>query len=145
MGSVPLVFTSQLPVPGSSLARDCQLRLVLCSASGSLLSRAPLRCLEGPPLKLLFGTEWYLCRKLQFQIVTQLIPASLAVWLSSAPLLLHQCCYSSGSAVRQVSYSQKSIHFCSNNIGPVSARLRIRPVPRLAQAKQQKYMTVTEK
>lgn len=91
MGSVPLVFTSQLPIPGSSLAWDCQLRLVLCHA---LLSRAPLRCLQGPLLTLLFGAEYCVRHKLEFQIITQLIPASLAVWLLSfAPMLLHQSCW----------------------------------------------------
>lgn len=32
VGSVPLVFTSQVPIPGSSLAQDCQLHLILRSA-----------------------------------------------------------------------------------------------------------------
>lgn len=83
MGSVPLVFTSQLPIPGSSLARGRQLRLVL---GGALLRRAPLCAV--------WHRIVYLCHKLRFQVVTRLIPESLAGWLSSpappalAPVLL---------------------------------------------------------
>lgn len=77
----------------------------------AMLSRAPLHRLEGPLLTMMLGTEQFLHHKLQFQVVTQLIPESLAVWVvfscppALAPVLLLVWIHSQMSQLQSEMYS----------------------------------------